>query len=60
MKAAKIDHLSENCLSPQGRERQGEQSSLAFKGTCNEMARYEQSCFDMEKRVLFYTTIEKC
>ncbi len=26
-------------------ERGAEQSSLAFKGTCNKMARCDQSCF---------------
>ncbi len=45
MNAAKVKSLSENGSSPLGREGWGEQSSLAFKETCNEMACYEQSCF---------------
>ncbi len=39
-------------------EGRGEQSTLAFKGKCTEMACREKSCFWQGKRVLFYTTIE--
>ncbi len=40
-------HSHENGSSPHGREGRGEQSSLAFKGTCTETGRCEQSCFDI-------------
>ncbi len=40
----------------QEREGRGEQSSFAFKGTCNKTACCVNSCFDRVKRVLYYTT----
>ncbi len=57
MNAAKVYSLSENCHPTEG-EGRGEQSTLAFKGKCTEMACREKSCFWQGKRVLFYTTIE--
>ncbi len=51
-----VAKVYENGSSPHGREGQGEQSSLAFKGTCTETACCEQSWFWQGKKgvVLHY------
>ncbi len=47
------------CSSPHRRAGRGQQSSLAFKGTCNKKGCPEKSWFWQGKKGVFYTTIEK-